>query len=173
MATAVTIKEKSVQTVRSYLSFRLGEELFAIHVMKIMEIMEVPKITHVPHAPDFLKGVINLRGSVLPVIDARIKFGMTPVEPTINTCILVLNVSVDEELVTIGAMVDAVSEVFEADETTIQPSPSIGTKYRPEFIEGMIKENDQFMMLLNIDKVFSSNDLESVLELKDDDTLNK
>jgi len=158
--TAVKNKEIIVESAKSFLSFKLGEEHFAIHVMKIMEILEVPKITKVPHAPNFLVGVINLRGAVLPVIDGRIKFGMTPIEYTINTCVLVLKIEINEDTVMVGALVDSVSEVFEIDESKIQPSPSIGTKYRADFIQGMIKENDQFMMLLNIDNVFSSSELE-------------
>ena len=141
-------------------------EHFAIDVMKIMEILEVPKITKVPHAPDFLKGVVNLRGGVLPVIDARIKFGLPAIEMTVDTCILVLRIELNDELITVGAMVDSVSEVFELEEKYIQPSPAIGSKYRADFIQGMIKEKDQFMMLLDIDKVFSSSDLETILEAK-------
>lgn len=159
--------EKAIESLQSFLSFKLGDENFAIHVMKIMEILEVPKITKVPHAPNFLKGVINLRGAVLPVIDGRIKFGMTPIEFTINTCILVLKIAVNDENVMVGALVDSVSEVFEIEESKIQPSPSIGTKYRADFIQGMIKENDRFMMLLNIDNVFSSSELESITESKE------
>lgn len=155
-------EEKNVIT-KSYLSFKLGNEHFAIEVMKIMEILEVTKITKVPHAPEFLKGVVNLRGSVLPVIDSRIKFGMEPVNFTVNTCILVVNIEVDGEEILVGALVDSVSEVFEMEEKHIQPSPSIGAKYKPDFIQGMIKEKDQFMMLLNIDNVFSSFDNELIM----------
>ncbi len=159
--------ENNVGETKSFLSFRLGEEHFTIPVMKIMEILEVPKITKVPQSPNFLVGVINLRGAVLPVIDTRIKFGMTQMEYTINTCILVLSVEVNDEPLVVGALVDSVSEVFELNEATIKPSPSIATKYRADYIAGMIQEDDHFMMVLNIDKVFSSNDLESIAETKD------
>ncbi len=152
---------------KSFLSFKLESEHFAINVMKIMEILEVPKITKVPHAPGYLIGVVNLRGGVLPVIDTRIKFGMSPTQHTVNTCIVVLNINMDEESIIVGAMVDSVSEVFEIEESHIQPSPSIGTKYNADFIQGMIKEKDQFMMLLNIDKVFSSSDIESILDVQE------
>ncbi|PBQ33763.1 chemotaxis protein CheW [Sphingobacteriaceae bacterium] len=165
MATKL-IRDEKTEATKSFLSFKLAEEHFAIEVMKIMEILEVPKITKVPHAPDFLKGVVNLRGGVLPVIDARIKFGLQPIEMTVDTCILVLSIGLNDETVTVGAMVDSVSEVFEMEEKYIQPSPSIGSKYRADFIQGMIKEKDQFMMLLDIDKVFTSQDLEAILEPK-------
>jgi purine-binding chemotaxis protein CheW len=157
-------KEDKIEATNSFLSFKLSGEHFAIEVMKIMEILEVPKITKVPQAPAFLKGVVNLRGGVLPVIDARVKFGLPPIEQSVDTCILVLNIDLEEENIVVGAMVDSVSEVFEMEEKHIQPSPSIGARYRADFIKGMIKEKDQFMMLLNIDKVFSTEDLETIKE---------
>jgi purine-binding chemotaxis protein CheW len=147
---------------KSFLSFKLGEENFTIPVMKIMEILEVPKITRVPQSPNFLVGVINLRGAVLPVIDSRIKFGMTPIEFTINTCILVLSIEVNDEMIEVGALVDSVSEVFELSSEDIKPVPTLASRYRSDYVQGMIHENDHFIMLLNIDKVFSSNDLESI-----------
>jgi purine-binding chemotaxis protein CheW len=161
-------KEKvtSVET-QSFLSFKLENESFTIPVMKIMEILEVPKITRVPQAPNFLVGVINLRGAVLPVIDTRIKFGMTPIEYTINTCILVVSVMSNDELIQVGALVDSVSEVFEFSTDKIKPAPTIATRYRADYIQGMIQEDDHFIMVLDIDKVFSSNDLETISEFRD------
>ncbi len=147
---------------QSYLSFNLSEEHFTIPVMKVMEILEVPKITKVPQAPSFIVGVINLRGAVLPVIDTRIKFGMNPIEYTVNTCILVMTVEINEESIVVGALVDSVLEVFELDESSIKASPSIATKFRAGYIKGMIQENDRFMMVLDIDKVFSSSDLDNL-----------
>ena len=152
---------------KSFLSFKLGDENFTIPVMKIMEILEVPKITRVPQSPNFLVGVINLRGAVLPVIDTRIKFGMTPIEFTINTCILVVSIEVNDEIIEVGALVDSVSEVFELSTDDIKPAPTLATRYRADYVQGMIHETDHFIMLLNIDKVFSSNDLESITEIKD------
>jgi purine-binding chemotaxis protein CheW len=169
-----SITEKNLQiseSTNSFLSFKLNEEHFALPVMKIKEILEVPKITKVPHSPNFLKGVINLKGAVLPVIDGRVKFGMSPLEFTVDTCILVLNVDVNGEDVAVGALVDSVSEVFEIEENKIHPSPTIGTQYRADFIQGMIKEDDRFMMLLNIDKVFSSSELDSIVETKIDNNI--
>jgi purine-binding chemotaxis protein CheW len=151
---------------KSYLSFRLGSEQFGIEVVKIIEILEVPRITKVPHAPSFMKGVVNLRGGVLPVIDTRVKFGMSAIEQTIETCIIVLNIELQEERLTVGAMVDAVSEVFELESADIQPSPAIGSKYKPEFIMGMMRFKDQFLMLLNIDKVFSAGEAEVISEFR-------
>ena len=131
--------------------------------MKVLEILEVPKITRVPHSPDYLKGVINLRGAVLPVIDTRVKFGMSATNFTINTSILVLTVQHDDDILTVGVLVDSVVEVFEIEDSEIKPSPSIGAKYRAEFIEGMIHYEDQFMMLLDIDQIFSLMEIQDLL----------
>lgn len=149
--------------MRSYLSFKLDAEHFALPVMKVLEILEVPKITRVPHSPNYLKGVINLRGAVLPVIDTRVKFGMTPTEFTINTSILVLSVAEQEEVLTVGVLVDSVLEVFEISDAQIKPSPAIGAKYRAEFIEGMISYQEEFMMLLDIDQIFSLMEIQDIL----------
>jgi len=163
----VETNERTVGETRSFLSFKLGDENFTIPVMKIMEILEVPKITKVPQSPNFLVGVINLRGAVLPVIDTRIKFGMSQIEYTVNTCILVLSIELDGEMIIVGSLVDSVSEVFELSDEMIKPTPAIATRYRADYIQGMIQEDDRFMMVLNIDKVFSTLDLESISESKD------
>lgn len=164
------LDEQAMIKTTSFLSFKLADEHFAIPVMKIIEILEVPKITKVPQSPNFLVGVINLRGAVLPVIDTRIKFGMTPVDYSIDTCILVVNVKVNDEQVLVGALVDFVSEVFEYDELKIKPSPSIVTKFRSDYVTGMIQEGDHFMMVLEIDKVFSMDDIDSIVESKESKT---
>jgi purine-binding chemotaxis protein CheW len=117
------------------------------------------KITEVPKAPAYMKGVINLRGTVLPVVDTKLKFEMGKTVYTTNTCILVLDIEIDNESIHVGAIVDSVQEVLEFDENQIQPPPSIGSKYRSEFIEGMVKYNDDFIMILNMDMVFSLEEL--------------
>ncbi len=155
-------------SLNSYLTFKLGNELFAAHVSKVLNILELVKITEVPKSPPYMKGVINLRGNVLPVIDTRIKFGMTPTEFTKNTCILVLNIQIEGETVDVGALVDSVQEVLEIEDDDIQSSPSIGTKYKSEFIQGMLKHNEKFIMLLDMDKVFSTDDIVDLKESSSD-----
>ena len=145
--------------INSYLTFKLGEEEFAAHVGKVLNILEMTKITEVPKSPDYMKGVINLRGSVLPVIDTRIKFGMTPTEYTPNTCIVVMDIDMDGDSIHVGALVDSVQAVLEIEDTQIFPPPSIGHKYRSEFIEGVANINDSFIMILNMDEVFSSEEV--------------
>ncbi len=153
------MSKELMATTESYLSFRLGKEAFAVSVSKVLEILEVPQITKVPQCPEYMRGVINLRGNVLPVIDTRIKFGMPATEDTISTCITVLQVEVDGESLTVGALVDAVQEVLEIAETQIQAPPTLGSRYKSNLISGMVKFNEQFIMLLNIDEVFNSNEL--------------
>lgn len=149
--------------IDSYLSFRLGDEVFAANVSKVLNILEMTKITKVPKAPDYMKGVINLRGTVLPLVDTRIKFGMTETEFTTNTCILVLDVDLEGDSVMVGALVDGVKEVLEIDQKDIQPPPSIGSRYKSEFIEGVVDINEEFVMILNMDLIFSTHEL-SVLQ---------
>jgi purine-binding chemotaxis protein CheW len=153
------MNEENLSKVNSYLSFKLGEEEFAAHVGKVLNILEMTRITEVPKAPDYMKGVINLRGIVLPVIDTRIKFGMTPTEYTTNTCIIVLDIEVDGDAIQIGALVDAVQAVLEIDNSKIMPPPSIGSKYRSEFIEGVANIDEKFIMILDMDAVFSTEDV--------------
>ncbi len=145
----------NVTNINSYLSFKLDGETFASNVSKVLNILEMMKITKVPKSPEYMVGVINLRGTVLPVIDTRLKFGMEPISITSSTCILVLNVIVENKTVMVGAMVDSVEEVLEIAEKDIQESPIIGTNYRTEFIQGMIESGENFIILLNMDKVFS------------------
>ena len=153
--------------MQSYLTFRLAEELFATNVNKVLEILEIPKITKVPHSPVFMRGVINLRGSVLPVIDARAKFGMNETQDTVNSCIMVLEINTQDQTITIGAVVDAVHEVMEISPVDIQPAPSIGLRYRSEFIDGMVKSDEGFIMMLDLAKVLSTEDATILQQMSD------
>ena len=144
---------------KSYLSFKLGEEIFAANVSKVINILEMLRITKVPKAPDYMKGVVNLRGKVLPVIDTRIKFGMSETEVTNNTCILVLDIQIEGERIYLGSLVDSVQEVLELEQEDILPPPNIGTNFKSEFILGMTKNEENFIMLLDMDKIFSYDDL--------------
>ena len=157
------IKQKSI----SYLTFKIGDEVFASHVAHVNNILEVTRITKVPKTPDYMKGVINLRGSVLPLIDTRIKFGMPPTEFTSNTCILVLDIQVQKDLVKLGILVDSVQEVIEIDEKDILPPPNIGMNINTDFINGMFKMEDEFIMILNMDLIFSTEDLANLKQIYD------
>ena len=146
----------------SYLTFQLGKELFASHVSKIDSIIEVPTITKIPNMPSYMKGITNLRGRALPVFDTRMKFGMTATEMTANTCVLVLDIKINGDIVPIGALVDSVQEVLEIDEKEILLLPGVGDRSETEFIKGVIKSNENFIMLLDMDLIFSTEDMEQL-----------
>jgi purine-binding chemotaxis protein CheW len=145
-----------------YLTFRLDEEIFALDITKVREVLDYTTVTRVPQTPDFMRGVINLRGSVVPVVDLRLKFGMSATESSVNTCIIITEVQVDNETVVLGALADAVQEVLDLDAGSIAPPPRIGTKLRTEFIKGMGKQNDRFIIILDVDTVFSIDELTAV-----------
>ena len=148
-----------VSEIRQYLTFKLKDEVFGVDVAQVREILDFIKITRVPQTPDFMCGVINLRGNVVPVVDMRLKFGLEKTETTVNTCIIVVEVNLDGENTVLGALVDSVQEVFELDPKDIEPAPRIGTKLKTDFIKGMGKREDAFIIILNIDNVFSSEEL--------------
>ncbi|HOF58883.1 MAG TPA: chemotaxis protein CheW [Syntrophorhabdaceae bacterium] len=154
----------SITETRQYLTFQLGEEVFAIDVSHVREILEFNTVTKVPKTPEYMRGVINLRGSVVPVLDMRLKFGMTMTERTVNTCIIVVEVSLDGETTVVGALVDSVQEVFEMEPEKIEPAPRIGIRLRTEFIKGMGKRDDTFIIILDIDKVFTAEELTDVIQ---------
>ena len=156
--------------IQTYLSFKLSGEVFAINVSKVINILEMCHITKIPKSPDYMKGVINLRGTVLPVVDLRIKFGLPEKEATVNTSIIVLSIDLNGEPVLVGILVDAVKEVLELNTGEIAPSPTIGSKYNSGIIEGMWRMGDNFIMLLNIEKVFSIDDILDVKEYINQDT---
>ena len=142
-----------------YLSFTLGGELFALDISKVREVLDYTRITKVPRMPDFILGVINLRGSVVPVVDMRLKFDMPGSDKTLNTCIVIVEVLLEEETIAIGALVDAVQEVFDIEPSQIEPPPRIGTKLKTEFIKGMGKKDEYFVIILDIDRIFSMKEL--------------
>lgn len=145
--------------LESYLSFRIGSEIFAANVKNVLNILEMTKITQVPKSPEYMKGVINLRGIVLPVIDSRIKFGIQETEITTNTCIIVLELHTNGEPIMIGTIVDAVKEVLEIGQDDILPPPSIGTSFRSDYLKGMAQSEEGFIMILDAEKVFGTDEI--------------
>ncbi len=148
-----------ITETRQYLTFTLDGELFALDISKVREVLDYTKVTKVPQMPDFMLGVINLRGSVVPVIDMRTKFGMNKIDRTVNTCIVIVEVTLDDEHVILGTLVDSVQEVFELDPEQIEPPPKIGMRLKTEFIKGMGKKEEKFIIILDIDRVFSTEEL--------------
>lgn len=149
----------NITETAQYLTFKLGDEVFALDISQVREVLDFTTVTKVPRTPDFMRGVINLRGNVVPVVDLKLKFGMPMTEKTVNTCTIITEVSIGGEKTVIGALADSVQEVIELDPESIEPPPKIGTRLRTEFIKGMGKRNEQFIIILDIDTVFSEEEL--------------
>ena len=152
----------SITETTQYLTFKLDDEVFAVDISKVREVLEYTTVTKVPQTPDFMQGVINLRGNVVPVIDMRLKFDMSETEKTVNTCVIIVEINLDGESTVLGAMADSVQEVFELESDQIEPAPKIGTRLNTEFITGMGKRDGEFIIILDINKVFSSDELAMV-----------
>lgn len=150
-----------------YLTFILENELYAIDISKVREVLDFSRITKVPQTLEFMLGVINLRGSVVPVVDMRLKFGLSPTERTLNTCIIIVEIEIDGETTVIGALADSVQEVLELEPDRIEPPPRIGTRLKSKFIKGMGKRDDQFIIILDINKIFSADELAIAHDLEE------
>ncbi len=142
-----------------YLTFRLGDEVFALDIIQVREVLDYTTLTKVPCTPDFMCGVINLRGSVVPVVDMRLKFGMPKTEKTVSTCIIIVEIKTGDEHIIIGALADSVQEVIDLDPGGIEPPPRIGNGLKVDFIKGMGKRNEKFLIILDIDRAFSDKEL--------------
>ncbi|MFC2140275.1 chemotaxis protein CheW [Candidatus Auribacterota bacterium] len=155
VTTAKEVKQneiiKALAKEGKYLTFVLGNEEYGLEILEVREIIGLIEITGVPQVPEYVKGVINLRGKVIPVIDLRLKFSMPPVDYTGETCVIVLNVNE----IMMGIIVDRVSEVLDISEKDIEPSPTFGSRLRTDFILGMGKVGDKVKILLDITKVLT------------------
>jgi len=149
-----------------YLTFTLAEETFAIEIVKVREVIDYLHVTRVPRMPAFLRGVINLRGSVVPVIDLRLILGMPCVEKTIDTCVIIAEVMMDGEILHLGMLADSVQEVIDIDPSQIDPPPKLGSMLNTDFIRGMGKRDDGFFIILNIDRVLSGDEMASIETIK-------
>jgi purine-binding chemotaxis protein CheW len=153
-----------------YLTFRLGDESFGIDVLKVREILDLVEVTKVPRSPEYMLGVINLRGSVVPVVDLRKRFGIECGERTKDNCIIVLEINFGDELVKVGIVGDMVEEVIDLTSDQVEPPPKLGTQLQADFIVGMGKQGEDFIILLDIDKIFSADELSIVQGAGDNET---
>ncbi|HUX37559.1 MAG TPA: chemotaxis protein CheW [Rectinemataceae bacterium] len=142
-----------------FLTFTLDNEQYAIGVGKVREVLEYTKITKLPRTALFMKGIINLRGAGVPVIDLRLKFGLPETDITKDTSIIVMEVDSGEGKVVVGALADAVHEVVEIEEKAIEPAPRFGTRLAAEFIKGVGKRDEGFVILLDIDRIFNAEEV--------------
>ena len=151
-----------VEESGQYLTFLQQGEMFAIGILGIKEIIEYGHLTTVPLMPNFISGVINIRGAVVPVIDLSARFGREAATTTRRSCIVIIETINDDEKMDIGIIVDSVSEVLEIPDQNIEPAPRFGTKIRADFISGMGKVNDKFVILLDINRVLSVDEMSSL-----------
>ncbi|MFW5721974.1 MAG: chemotaxis protein CheW, partial [Desulfohalobiaceae bacterium] len=137
------------------LSFVLAGEVYALDIGKVREVLEMQTITRVPRMPSYMRGIINLRGNAVPVVDLKEKFGLGRTERTVDTCIVIVEVAVGGELLVIGSLADSVREVFELTKDNTMPTPNMGTGLDTAFLKGVGKLEEQFVMILDVEMVFS------------------
>ena len=147
-----------------YLTFYLAGEEYGLEILKVREIIGLMDITAVPKTPDFVRGVINLRGKVIPVIELRSKFNLEHTEDTEQTCIIVVDVAFENSTIQIGVLVDSVSEVLDITGDDIEDAPSFGTDLKTDFISGMAKASGSVIILLNIENVLAASDMRLLSE---------
>ncbi|MDX2110198.1 MAG: chemotaxis protein CheW [Verrucomicrobiota bacterium] len=150
---------EAISTIAQYITFKLGDELFAINVSQVREVLDLSLITKVPTAPAYMRGVVNVRGSAIPVVDLRSKFGLSQIKDSVQTRIIVMELEMDGEMVILGGLADSVHEVIELEPGQINEPPRIGMKWKTELIQGMGKRGDHFIIILDITKVFSTEDV--------------
>ena len=154
-STSTPTTQPRTNMISQYLIFSLGKELFAVGTLRVREIIEYGNVTTVPMMPDFIRGVINLRGAVVPVIDLNARFGRGRTEISRRTCVVILEGESETDNHVLAIVADSVSRVRQTDRSHVEPAPSFGTRIRADFIDGMAKVNGNFVILLNLGKVLS------------------
>jgi len=156
------MEKASLIDVNQYLTFKLGDEEFGLTIAKVREVLDFTSLTKVPQTPDYMCGVLNLRGSVVPVVDLKLKFGLQQTARTVNTCIIIVEIEIDGEFTVLGVLADAVHQVVEIAAEQVEPAPKIGTRLDTAFIQGMGQLEEDFVVILDIDKVFSLDEIAGV-----------
>lgn len=148
---------------KSYVTFRLGDELFAIDVFQVREIIDLARIARVPNAPASVRGVVNLRGQAIPVLDLRCAFGLPEREPSVNTRILVLELELEGERCVVGGLADSVHDVIELAPGQIEAAPQLAARWRSRVVNGLARRETDFVMLLDVDAIFAADDLTAIV----------
>jgi len=151
-------------STNQYLTFTLGHEAFALDISSVREVLEYTAITKVPRTSEYVRGIINLRGRAVPVVDVRLKFGMPETGRTVNTCIIIVEVRLGGEEIVLGALADAVKEVLDIEPGDIEPAPRMGTSIQADFIQGIGKAAEGFIIILDTNKVFSDVEVSEALQ---------
>jgi purine-binding chemotaxis protein CheW len=149
----------TITEAAQYITFKLGQEMFAINVAQVREVLELPLITKVPSAPEYMRGVVNVRGKAIPVVDLRLKFGLARGTDNVHTRVVVMELGIDGESIVVGGIADSVHEVIELEPSQIEPPPSLAMRWRTDLILGMGRRGDEFIIILDIGAVFSSDEL--------------
>jgi len=170
-ASNMSVAAQAAADQKQYLTFMLGGEMFAIGILGIKEIIEYSGLTEVPMMPECIRGVINLRGAVVPVMDLSVRFGKPSTAITKRTCIVIVEVESGEDRQDMGVVVDAVNAVLEIPASEIEPPPAFGARIRTDFIEGMGKVNGKFVILLNVNDVLSIEEIGALVQAADTATL--
>ncbi len=144
---------------RQYLTFKLDEEQYGLDVLQVREVLELPHITRVPRMPLYMKGVINIRGSVVPVVDLRLKLDLAQAEKTVQSRVVIIEIASGNETISMGIQVDSVQEVIDILPSEISPPPQIGAQINVAYINGIAKTETSFVIIINISKVFDKQDL--------------
>ncbi len=152
---------ESTITTQQYLTLMLDDVYFAVNILNVKEILEYIKITKMPDAPDFMCGIINVRGSVIPVVDLRMKLGMGLLEQKATTRIIIMEIEKEGAVLSVGYLTDSVKEVIEIAPEQVDPPPDIGTRWTKDYIIGVGKYNNEFIMLLDINKIFIQSELKA------------
>jgi purine-binding chemotaxis protein CheW len=155
---------------QTFLTFLLGQEYFAVNVSKVLEVLEKQHITKVPKTPQHILGIINFRGNILPVVDTRQKFNLPSLGIDDKNYVIVFDLSTDSQKIILSATADAVKDVIEISEDEIKPVPDMGISYNTKYISGAVRRNDDFILLLNVEKIFSMSEQETLEVISSDET---
>jgi len=156
----------------TYLTFLLGQELFAVNVKNVLEVLEQQQITRVPKSPDHILGIINFRGEILPVVSTHLKFGFTDSEPSLKTYVIVYDLSREEGHCLVAATADGVKDVIEVLPDEIKPVPEMGVQFDSRFLQGAVIRDNHFILFVNPDKLFSTKDVELIAQITSDEIKN-
>ena len=163
----ITASQKLESQRQQYLTFSLDGEAYGVDILRVQEIKGWTPVTHIPNTPEYIRGILNLRGTIVPIIDMRMRFNLQRTEYTPVTVIIVLSVQTADGIHIIGIVVDAVSDVIDVMPDDIKPSPDFGEAVHTEFISGLAAMDKQMVMLLNIDKMLSNDELSAIGTLRD------
>jgi purine-binding chemotaxis protein CheW len=152
-----------------YLTFFIGDEEYAVGILRVREIIQYGGVTRVPRTPPWVRGVINLRGSVVPVIDLAVRFDQQPCAPTRSTCIVIAEVELESESLVVGVLADSVSQVVDLPEADVQPAPSFGTRVRVDYLLGLGRVGERLLLMLDVDRLLSAEEMAAVGSLADGD----